>query len=470
MQIALILLAAALAFGVSLWHGYVYDDYAIFSDPLLFAPAGWCQIWIERTRPLTYLTFRAEFHHASLQHGLNLALHMTAVWLAFDSLSRLLPRRAAVIATLLFAVHPLQGETVNYVWARSTLLMAVLCLLSLRDWTREHRWRAVAWFGLALLAKEEAVVFPLVLLLLRRDWKPFAAMMALSVAAGARVLWAASTTPGSQAGAQAAYSVAEYFWTQGLVALRYLFSIVWPTALTPDPPIAPGVYWWAWLLIGVAAALSYRRSVWFIAGVVLLLPSSSVFPASELSADRRMYLPMLAFAASTGLLLRRWKAAPVALAAILIPLSIARARVWESDRTLWTDALRKNEYSVRARLRLGTVPLLEEAKKLDPENPRVATELGRAYVQSGHPEQALSEFGRALALAPNSPEALSNRGVALLLLRQSDAARQDFERALKVEPCFWDARYNLKRMGVSKPPPASCLYTPWQQQMLDQVR
>jgi Flp pilus assembly protein TadD len=97
-------------------------------------------------------------------------------------------------------------------------------------------------------------------------------------------------------------------------------------------------------------------------------------------------------------------------------------------------------------------------------------ELGRVYVQAGRITEALSEFGRALALAPKSPEALSNRGVALLLLKQSDAARQDFERALKIEPCFWDARYNLKRMGVDAGTPADCRYTPAQQEMLNKVK
>jgi tetratricopeptide (TPR) repeat protein len=252
--------------------------------------------------------------------------------------------------------------------------------------------------------------------------------------------------------------------------LRYLSSIVWPLGLTPDPPISPGNYWWAWLLINVACLLLYRRSIWFVAGIILLLPSSSIFPASELSADRRMYLPMVAFSTGIGILLQRWKIAPVMLAAILIPLSFARTRMWDSDETLWTDALRKNSRSVRARLRLGSVALLEEARKLEPDNPQVATELGRVYLQSGRPEQALAEFGRALAFLPNSPEALSNRGVALLLLKQLDAARQDFERALKAEPCFWDARYNLKRMGADTTSPPHCRYTPAQEEMLNKLK
>jgi protein O-mannosyl-transferase len=496
MQIALILLAAVFAFGAGLWNGHVYDDFSIVSDPVLFAPSGWWEIWPAHTRPLTYLTFWLELQAfgagASLphaQHAVNLSIHLIAVWLAYGALRRLLPERAALIATLIFAIHPLQGEAVNYVWARSTLLMTVFCLLSLRDWLRGRRRRAVVWFGVALLAKEECGAFPVFLLLveftrgkLREVWRPAAAMLVLSAAAGARVLWFASMTAGSQAGSQAPYSMPEYFWTQGRVILRYLRLTIVPAGLTPDPGVETGMHWWAWILIAGAGWLMWRHyrtaGLWLAGGLILLLPSSSIFPASELSAGRRMYLPMVAFAAMFGVMLQRWHRPALAAAAmVLAPLSAARTLVWQSDETLWSDALAKNAKSVRARLLLvrgrtdpnSMIPLLQEAKKLDPDNAGIASQLGRAYVALGRPEQALPEFGRALAHAPNSPEALSNRGVALLMLKQNDAARQDFERALTMDRCFWDALYNLRRMGADVQAPG-CRYTPWQQQMLDEIR
>jgi Flp pilus assembly protein TadD len=75
------------------------------------------------------------------------------------------------------------------------------------------------------------------------------------------------------------------------------------------------------------------------------------------------------------------------------------------------------------------------------------------------PVQALTEFGRALALAPRNAEALNNRGAALLALGQKDAAVQDFERALAIDPCQFNARLNLKRLGSSTTPPAQCKYS-----------
>jgi Flp pilus assembly protein TadD len=86
----------------------------------------------------------------------------------------------------------------------------------------------------------------------------------------------------------------------------------------------------------------------------------------------------------------------------------------------------------------------------------VATEAGQVYLKVHDFPSALSEFGRALALEPRSAAALSNRGAALLALGQSDAARQDFERALAIDECQPEARANLARLGINRPAPAGC--------------
>ena len=78
----------------------------------------------------------------------------------------------------------------------------------------------------------------------------------------------------------------------------------------------------------------------------------------------------------------------------------------------------------------------------------------------------LEVFGRALALDPGDARTLNNRGAALAALGQTDAARSDFERALIREPCLFDARLNLSRMGVGPPDPEGCRYTSRQAQML----
>src|SRR5262249_18715198 len=144
-----------------------------------------------------------------------------------------------------------------------------------------------------------------------------------------------------------------------------------------------------------------------------------------------------------------------AVLAILIALSFARTQTWRTEESLWSDAVAKAPDKVRPKIQLAravepahALELIEQAMKLAPDDPRLPAEEGRIYLNSGRPQQALVAFGRALALAPNSADALNNRGAALLGMGQTEAARQDFERALAANPCQFDARLNLKRLGI----------------------
>lgn len=460
MRTRLLLLAAALvAFGASLGSGFHFDDYAIFSDRALQSSRGWLEIWsLRQTRPLTYLSFWLNGYNPAAMHAGNLVLHLAAVLLLFECLRRLLPPRTALIAAAIFAVHPLQAEAVDYIWGRSIVLAALFCFASLLCWITERRWMAVAFFAAALLAKEEAVAFPLILFWLdrKRDRGKIALMLALSLAAGLRVIYATAVTPGAPAGIQAGITPWHYFLAQGPVIWRYMRLLIVPYGFSVDPQIAVPPAWLGlagWCCI---AAVPFVRPLgklryWLACGFVLLLPSSSIFPAADLSADRRMYLPMFAFAAALAIALERvrWRWAVVA---ILAALSVWRTWVWMSDERLWREAVESSPGKVRPKIQLSrTVPpaealaLLKDAKSIAPDDPAVATETGKVLLAAGQPAAALSEFGRALALAPRDAANFNNRGVALAALGQTAAARQDFERALALDPNLQDARENLRK-------------------------
>jgi protein O-mannosyl-transferase len=418
-------------------------------------------------------------------HAVNLALHLIAVVLVWVALKRLISPQAALIATAIFAVHPFQAEPVNYIFARSTLLATVFCLASLVLWTRGKHWWATIAFAAALLSKEECVAFPALLLLLdRRQWRPIATMFLLSLAAGVRVILATSNTLGSGAGIDAGISASDYLFTQGFVILRYLRMLPIPWGFTVDPDVMPSsaaagaLAWGAVLAIAGFCAIQWRRGhragLWFIAGLILLLPSSSIFPASDLAADRRMYLPMVAFAACAGLLLERVRSMYLAFALLVLTgLSVERTAIWRTEESLWTDAVEKAPRKVRPKIQLSrasppqpALEILEQAKAIAPEDPRIASELGRRYLELGKPMLALPEFGRALALEPKKAEAYNNRGAALLALDQREVARQDFERALSIDPCQYDARVNLKHLGFDAPVPVQCKFSAQQREAL----
>jgi len=496
MRARLLLAAAALAaFGASLFSGFHFDDYAIFDGPAHTSAAGWNTILaVRQTRPLTYLSF---WLNRSLggqdplgYHALNLALHLAAVLLAYECLLRLLDRRAAWLAAALFAAHPLQAEAVDYIWARAIVLCAVFVFASLLAWIDGRWWLAAALFAPALAAKEECAAFPLALWLLdaflvakarrhapgqdrslavaaprrapgRARWAPLAVMFALSLAAGLRTIYAAAVTPGAGAGAQAGIAPWHYLLAQGTVVWRYLRLFAIPYGFTVDPEIPLPAAWLGiagWLAIAAALAALWRSkrdlALCLTAAMLLLLPSSSIFPAADLAADRRMYLALLPLAAAAALIvnsLRPRAIAPLVVVA-LVAVSIGRTQVWASDESLWREAVRRAPDKVRPRIQLsrsvGTeeaLALLGEARRMAPDDPAVAAETGRVLLAAGRPAEALAQFGRALALAPRDAENYNNRGVALAALGQSEAARADFRRALELDPGLNDARENLRK-------------------------
>ena len=465
MRARLLLIGATLAaFGASLGSGFHFDDYAIFSDPVLTAASRWKNLWsLTRTRPLTYLTFWLNYQVGGRDplgyHALNLLLHLGAVLLAFECLRRLLPERAALAAAAIFAVHPLQAESVDYVWGRSIVLAALLCLAALWAWIEGRYWLAVVCFAAALLAKEEVAAFPLALLLLdRKHWAQIAAMLGLSAAAGAHVLYALSATPGAPAGAQAGISPGSYLLTQGVVILRYLRLMIVPYGFTIDPDIRVPALWIglaAWAAVLAMAFYAWRRKwLWLLAGLILLLPSSSVFPAADLAADRRMYLPLLAFSAAAALWLTRLKpSAAVAVTAVLVSVTITRTAIWMNDESLWREAVRWAPEKIRPRIQLArnlraadALDQLAAARRIAPRDPRVPTEIGRIMLAQGQPDAALAEFGYALAADPHDARNFNNRGVALGMLGQTAAARADFEHALQLDPGLTEARENLRKI------------------------
>jgi hypothetical protein len=369
------------------------------------------------------------------------------VCLLYGVLQELLSEEFSFTAALLFAILPIQSEPVAYVFARSILLATLFCLLSLRAWKRDQTPLALLFFGAALLSKEECVTFPFVLLLLGpRRWKPVIAMLAMSAAVGLHSAYATVAVKGSGAGFTAGVSPLQYLFAQGYVICRYFRFITVPWGFTIDPDIRPalGEELFAWGLV-IGAIVYFRKNRWVVAGMILLIPSSSIFPATDLAADRRMYLPLIALTAAVAPFVWRWKylAAPV-----LILLSIGRMEVWRTERTLWQEAVERSPGKARPAIQLArAVPPQDALRVLEsaPIEADVLTERGRVYLDLGQPADALGEFGRALALTPKDAHAINNRGVALLALGQTNAARADFERALQVDPNLQDARQNLTR-------------------------
>lgn len=478
----LLSLAAAFLLWLALPGTFVFDDHSLFADPAVVPLDAWRQwIKLEQTRPFTYVTFWLDYHLWGANpvgfRFTNLLIHAIASVLLFLIARRLFGHPTALLATVIFAVHPLTHEPLLYVFARSGSLAAVFCLLALWLWLNDKPGLAVAAFGASLLAKEEWVAFPLALLLIdfarsrKPKWLYVAGMLALSAVAGARVVYATKVIAGAGSGLGQQTTPGKYFLSQGEAIPGYIWRIAIPVNMSIDPA-TPSESLGFWILFGaaVAAASWYwakteQPGFWLLPAFVLLLPSSSVLPAADPIAFRRMYFPMALIAIAIALALRKWPKGALVLVVIWVAFAAVRRSTWASERALWADAAAQAPNKLRPYIQLArlspkadAIRYLDRARELAPNDPEVASERGRVWLESGDAAQALSEFGRALALAPRQMRHLQNRGAALLALGQTEAARADFETALRRDPCLKPARENLVRLGV-QPPPSTCSTT-----------
>jgi tetratricopeptide (TPR) repeat protein len=441
---ALILVAACfLVYSPAIEAGFIWDDDRyVTENPLLRAPDGLWRIWFTTDSPsqyfpLTYTSFYFEYAccglDATVYHVTNILLHgfnAVLVWL----LLRRLSSPGAWLAAAIFAVHPVQVESVAWVTERKNLLMALFSLLSLLAWcdfverTTERRpagWTyafSLLFFAFALAGKSTACTLPAALVLtlwLRnvrvdaRRWLQIAPFVALGLASGLLAIWWEHDHQGTGAtdlGMDRLDSL--------LVASRgvwfYLGKIAWPVNLAfsyPKWSLDPGQVWqWTWLVACVVAATTMyfaRRKlgkgpiaalVFFVATLSPMLGFVPLYTfLYTYVADHYQYFACLGPIALVAALVQRTSRldprgrVPVVLgAAILLSLGVStfrQSRAYESAETLWLDTLAKNQDSWMA-----------------------CNNLGATYSQGGRYEDAIRAYERALDLMPASERGSGSDG------------------------------------------------------------
>jgi len=270
------------------------------------------------------------------------------------------------------------------------------------------------------------VAFPLALLLIdfarehKPKWLPITAMLALSAAAGARVLYATKLIAGSGSGFGQSTTPWKYFLTQGHALPGYLWRLLVPVQMSIDPARPPDSLEGAilaWVVLALALTIaswfwakSPQPGFWLIPAWLLLLPSSSIFPAADAVAYRRLYLPLALLAIAFALIGAKYPKPALALILLWTAFAAARRSTWQSEVALWREAAELAPTQTRPLLQLARLTPrdealrhLDKAKLLTPADPEVASERGRVWLESGDPAQALPGFGRAPPPAPTTP-------------------------------------------------------------------
>ena len=406
----------------------------------------------------------------------------------------------ALVAATFFCVHTANTETMNFISSRSEELSVMGVVGSFLVWQAWPRARATGLhlvpMFLGALAKIHAVMYgPLLFAAvwlqqadgttargrtraaLRSTWPALAATVA--VYAFVRWMDAPEWTGGGT-------DRLPYAWTQPFVWLHYARLFILPVGLTADSDWALFPTWYdtraltgyAFLAaLAVVAARTWRTRatapiafgiVWF---AVSLIPTSSVFPFSEIVNEHRVFFPYvglaLAAACAAGIALERYVpdtrrrlAAGAAIAVAILAAHAAgtwqRNKIWKSEETLWLDVTEKSPRNGRGLMNYGLTRMargdyetarayFERALALTPNYSTLEINLGIVYDAMGLGPVAETHFKRALAL---SPDASSHFYYARWLAsagRGTDAIAH-LRRSIENSPGYLDARHLLMRL------------------------
>ena len=422
----LLLVAAVCASWANALDGpFQFDDFNVIVDnPRVHSLAAWARGVSSGIRPLLNLSYTLNWLISPSAWGFHLAnvvLHAANTVLAHDvSLALGLARPAALVAALLFGLHPIQTEAVTYVSGRSVSLMACGYLASLLAYMRacqgSRGWHAasVACFGAALATKEVAVTLPLVLLTYeaatgpRGGWpaawrrvSPHGILLGIGL-----LLFAASPRYRLLLGVSTDLrSPLENVLVQ-LDALAYLVRrLLYPVGLCIDPalPVMLGLSpsrSLAALVVLVAFVLAIAGLPrWPVAGFavlwffLLLIPTNSLLARADVVNERQIYLaalgPFVLLALGLERLRQRYPPAlflALALPACLAAATVARNEDYRSEVSLWRSTVR-----------------------VAPHNVRAWNNLAWAWHLAGCWDQAEAAYAEALRLAPDHPGVLANR-------------------------------------------------------------
>jgi len=429
-------------------------------------------------------------------HVANLVWHFLASALVLLILRELLGAGwSPLIGALVYALHPLQVETVAWVTETKGLVSATLGWSAVYLYlvgtsgrarhpteaaqvdisplsARGYATLAVALvcFALSLLAKPSAVVLPLMVLLIDLLWRhqPWPrAFVRMAPAFGLAVaVWLITRTLQPPEVIPSAAPL----WSRPLIAGHalaiYLLKLALPYPLcvdygfTPSEVMLRGWGWWAWI-VPVAVTLLFAYSphhrrwlcAWgiFVVGVLPVL-GFIPFRFQEFStvADRYVYLAMLGPALGVGYLLFLLRHAFVwgmAVASLLVLALFSRAQTahWIDDETVFRHVLDVNSASYLAHTQLGTLAERQqdaasaarhyvEAITLNPRAEIARNNLANLLVMSGRFDEAIAQYQALLDISPKNIEFRCNLALALAQAGRLEEAEQTARAALELGP------------------------------------
>lgn len=503
----IILAAVALSYGNSLSNGFHYDDvHTILRNPavrsLIIAaystldPSAFSIYQTPMVRPLTLVTYAVNYRLGGFDllgwRLLNLLIHFFAALLVKSIVTEIIRRSsdedraevAGTLAGLFFAVHPLQTEAVNYMSARSMLLVALFYLLSVylylvhvRAHTRVRPYRGRGFalrsasllvFVLALLSREDAVTLPAAIVMLDvfvsrpptgahagaplhsagivkrgrflgriKMWLPYWVILGIYFIYRRIVLGAAVS-------ATFVRSIPENLGLQVWSVGIYQKLLIWPRGLSISHPVDDrviGTPVWIGILVIlflevgiVLLSLKKRPFLFLLTGwYFLALSPTLLIPLNQVASEHRTYLAMLGPALLVGWLFtcQRGQSPPSTVPYKISILCLMMAMLFWAiiGRERNTDWMTEKS-------------LWKSAVEVHPRDDKAWILYGLALKDERDYDGAITAYRRSINIQPTSG-AYDNLAVACGLKLDRDCMRENLLKSLSINPNDPIALFNI---------------------------
>jgi protein O-mannosyl-transferase len=443
--------------------------------------------WLNLHRPLANFSFALNYHFSKLNvssyHLVNLIVHIIAGIFIFLLIKLILDLNNyknakidrhknlfALLAALIFVVHPIQTQAITYIVQRMASMAAMFYIMSIYFYSRgrieqvqnNKVLKAILLYISALMSgifgvmtKQSAITFPFAFLLFEfcfirnKENKIFKnyitiSFSALIIACVAFLFFNGNILTSALHGTD--ISSMDYLINQFVIIVKYLRLTVLPINQCADygninfgyPYIKSfsrfDVIGCFLLLIGLfaLAVYFYKKNKAFSFGIfwffLTLSIESSVIPIADPMFEHRMYLPMVGMSIflmnSLFMMLPKLKTIYIYsfITSVIFFLGIlchSRNDVWKYDLTLWTD-------------------VTESA----PNNTRAWYNKGLALAKAGKHEEAVKSYDRAIEIKPEFYEAFNNKGIVLYKLGKYEEAVNCYDKAIKIKPEYFNAWFN----------------------------